>query len=83
MILIFPIWNWNSGNISVEIMQHLLIYWLSLWHMEVLGQGLNLNQNCYLHHMWQCQILNPKHQARDETHASTVAQAAAVTMLDP
>ena len=48
-------------------------------HMELLGQGLNLSHNCHLcHSCGNTGPFNPEHQARDQTHASTVTQAATV-----
>lgn len=47
----------------------LFIYLASLWHMEPTGQGSGHNSKLQV---WQCQILNPLHQARDQTGNTTV-----------
>ena len=49
--------------------------WPHSEHMEVPGTGIKSEL--------QCQILNPLHQARDQTHTSTVTRGPAETMPDP
>ena len=62
----------------------LLVCLFCLWphSQKFLSQGLNLSWSCKLHCSWgNCGSFYLMHWARDQTHASTATQAAAVRFL--
>ena len=55
---------------------------LHLQHMEVPGPGMESEPQLWpTPHLWQCQILNPLHQARDGTLTSTATWDTAARSL--
>ena len=65
-------WGILAKLFKLNLFFLLFFFWLPLWHMEVPGPGTESEPELQpMLQLWQSQILNPRHQAGDQTGIPT------------